>query len=170
MSNIIQISDFKGYYYVVNNCFEEAHLQSYIDKYEDYYLTLLLGIDLKDLLIANLVNGVPTDAGYLSWFNPFIIEEDTLCNNEKITSFGLKEVLLGLVYYHIVNNAQYMQSLTGLVVNDNENSKMLSFTNVKIVADDRRNSSIPSYNAIAYKLYKDDVYKYSDKLEISIIF
>lgn len=168
MSNIIQISDFKGFYEIVNNSFEEDYLQSFIDKYEDFYLTQLLGEDLKALFIADLVAGIPVNADYLKIYNPFSIVKG-YCN-ETITSEGLKSVLLGLVYYHYVHNFTYKQSLTGVVVNKNENSSMLSPANTERVAEIRYNDSVPSYNAINYRLKDLDLYEYGKYITVKTLF
>lgn len=168
MSNIVQIQDFKGFYKIPNNCFDKDYFQHYIDKYEDYYLNELLGVNLKTLLIADLVNGVPLDPSYLEWFNPFT--ERFNCEDEVRQSIGLKNVLLGLIYYSYTHSNQYSQSLTGVVVSSNENSEMLRPANVERVAEVRYNDSVPSYNNIAYKLCVDDIYRYSNELEIKTLF
>ena len=174
MSNIIQIEDFKGFHYIAVNPNCANMLQEYIDKYEDYYLCLLMGDTLKDDFIDDLSNGVPQSQPYIDLYNKFCIEDIIFCrfyhmlydhDVSKIISEGLKNALLGLVYYHFVTNNQYKNTLVGLVENSNENSKNLSPINVTMYADKRWNNAVQSFNAIAYKIYTEDLYKYPTALE-----
>ena len=58
MSNIIQIADFAGTEYSLP---EQKYIsyQNYLDKYEKEFLVNLLGAELYDLFVSDLVGGIP---------------------------------------------------------------------------------------------------------------
>ena len=133
MANIVNISDFKGFYSIATNDEYTNNLQSYVDRYEDYYLCELLGGTLRTALIADLTNGVPTSTDYLKWFNPFCRDYDSqylLCQQRGISK-GIKDMLTGFIYYHWMHDQQTQSSLTGNVVNSNEIVQLLIFTTMK---------------------------------------
>jgi hypothetical protein len=109
MANILIPDDFgSGEYKVPQNCFDS--IQSYIDKYEKHYLLRLLGADLYDLFVADLVNGVPVDPIYLAIFNEFRIDE-TGCIR---ISEGIKEMLLQFCYFHIIRDLGVKKGIGGV--------------------------------------------------------
>ena len=148
MASIVNIDCFKGYYDLSTNKYSLVDLQSYIDQYEEYYLCKLLGNELRDLLLLDLLDGVPQDPEYLEWFNPFC-KEDTCCGScYEIQSQGVKKMLTGFIYYHFLKDDNYRHTITGGVVSKNENSEVLSPWNIVRVADQRYNDSVISFNAI----------------------
>lgn len=165
MSNVIQISDFVGNYYIANNSRANDTLQLIIDSQENEYLTNLMGIDLRDLFIADLVGGVPTDLDYLSFYNPY---EELFCD-KMYRSKGLKETLLGLVFYDYISRDNYQHSLTGVIVNANENSTVLDANEVVRFAESRRNGIVESYNMIGRKICELELYSYSDKIDYTFL-
>jgi|TARA_R110000851_G_C13058040_1_gene563762 hypothetical protein len=165
MSNIVQISDFKGQYYVAVNSSASAHFQSIIDSSESDYLTNLMGTDLKALFIANLVSGVPTDVNYLKFYNPY----SELYLGENLHSKGLKEVLIGLVYNDYLQRDNYTHSLTGVISNQNENSNVLTAQETSRFAESRRNNIVESYNMIGRKIKELELYIYSDVIEMTFL-
>ena len=109
MANILQPSDFSnGEYKVPQNCFDS--IQSYLDKYEKHYLIKLLGADLYDLFIADLVAGVPTSAIYLDIFNEFRVDR-TGCVR---ISEGIKEMLIQFCYFHIIRDLGEKKGIGGV--------------------------------------------------------
>lgn len=109
MANILTPDDFgSGEYKVPQNCFDS--IQDYIDKYEKLYLVRLLGAELYDLFIADLVSGVPQTQIYLDIFNEFRIDE-TGCIR---ISEGMKEMLKQFCYYHIVRDLGVKKGIGGV--------------------------------------------------------
>ena len=67
---------------------------------EKRYIYDVMGKTLGDLFIADLVNGVPQTAKYLTIFNPFhFVEGDTTYSN-----IGLKEILKYFVYFEYTSS------------------------------------------------------------------
>ena len=116
--SIVLNSDFVGKYELTVNQFNIDLIDSYIEKYEDYYLSQLLGASLSSAFISNLTAGVPTNPIYLTIFNPLSYD----FNNKVITSNGIKEMLLGFIYYHYVSDSDQIQTSIGTVAPSNENS------------------------------------------------
>jgi len=109
MANILAPDDFgSGEYKVPQNCFDQ--IQPYIDKYEKHYLLRLLGADLYDLFIADLVSGVPQDAIYLSIFDEFRVDE-TGCIR---ISEGMKILLIQFCYFHIIRDLGVKKGIGGV--------------------------------------------------------
>jgi len=163
MSQVIQISDFKGKYYVAVSDSATEKFQNVLDQQEELYLTNLMGIALRDLFIADLTNGVPTNTEYLKFFNPF--QKD----NSGESSKGLKETLLGLVYNDFVGGDSLKHSLTGVIKSTNENSEVLTPMEAKRFAESRRNGIVDSYNMIGDKIKELELYDYSDKIEYTFL-
>lgn len=152
MSYIVKIDDFKGFHNVAVNKNASSKFQSIIDYWENEYLTQLLGIELRNLFVADLLNGVPQNPEYLEFYNEFQI--DLGCGQGVIFSKGMKQMILGLVYYHFISNDNARHTLTGTVVNDNANSSILDNLNTERVAEKRYNEIIDTYNIISYKVVR----------------
>jgi len=152
VSAIVQIECFKGYHHISNGCYGDDRLQAYIDRYEDDYLCMLLGSELMALLISDLTDGVPTNAEYLEWFNPFCQDITNCCNEESFRSRGLKDMLTGFIYYHYVHSSQMRQTQTGTTIQNSNNSDKVGMINNERDAEARYNEAIDTYNAISARL------------------
>lgn len=115
MSSIIQIADFKGTEYSLPEQ-KYTSYQNYLDKYEKEFLVNLLGAELYDLFIADLVGGVPQSQRFIDIYNPFHIDD----NNCIRYSEGLKVAALQYVYFYAVRDLAVKKTNTGVVFNDNE--------------------------------------------------
>lgn len=115
---------------------------------------MLLGSELMQLLIDDLVDGVPTNPEYLEWFNPFCEEVTHCCKTETVISKGLKDMLTGFIYYEFVHTSQQRQTPTGTTVQSTNNSIKVDMLNNERDAETRYNESTDSYNAISAKLNK----------------
>ena len=177
MSTILSISDFTGEYYIANNPRANDNISSIIASKENEYLVNLLGIDEAINFTTDLVSGVPVNANYLNIYNPFE-EVVTDClygyrivnQSDKISrSKGLKETLKGLIYYDIISRDNYKHSLTGVIVNNNDNSNVLTASETVRFAESKRNNVIESYNLISGKVKSLEIYSYSDLLQYSFL-
>lgn len=117
MSDIIQISDFEGTEYFLPSQ-KKGSYQTYLDKYEKEYLIKLLGAELYDLFIADLVGGVPASSRFLDIYNPFHVDD----NNCVRMSEGMKLMTIQFVYFYAVRDLNPKKTATGVVINSNENS------------------------------------------------
>lgn len=142
MGILINSTDFVGKYAIAQNSF--SNVDAFIAQYEKNYLYDLLGKTLADLFIASVVSNVPVGVEYLAIFNVIELENYYLCvrRNE-----GMKNMMLGFVYYEYMRKTPIKSTISGQVVNSNENSVSTfdawGMTN-------RYNSSIEDYKIIQY--------------------
>lgn len=150
-ASIVNITDFVGFYLIPQGTFDNGELQNYCDMYEQRYLTELLGVELYDLLIADLVGGLPTDPLYLAWFNPFSYEPD-FCYNCLLTSNGVKNMLLGFIYFEYMWSQIVPNNGNGFDVPTNENSTTPTLIASQSQILRRYNDAVVSYNAIKMRV------------------
>jgi len=151
MANIIQVSDFTGRYSIAKNVYTEANIQDYIDYYEKIYLTELLGAELYNLFISDLVSGVPQDPIYQAIFNPFSLDE----NNCLIISDGIKDMILGFCFFEIMRKSDAQQTISGNTRNVMDNSSNISQIQAGLYTS--YNTSIKSYDAIQWFICDNEV-------------
>lgn len=141
---IITNSDFVGKFELSITQFNTDLIDSYIERYEKLYLTKLLGVELYNLFISDLdVNNVPQTAIYETIYNALSIDVD----NEVLFSYGMKDLILGIVYYEYTKDNVIKQTPIGSVKTKNENSEVTS--NNQWLTN-RYNESIESFKAIQY--------------------
>ena len=115
MANILAPDDFgSGEYKIPQNCFDSV--QTYLDKYEKLYLTKVLGAELYDLFIADLVSGVPVDPIYVSIFEEFSVDETGCIRIYE----GMKEMLMQFCYFHIIRDLGVKKGIGGVGTYKNE--------------------------------------------------
>jgi hypothetical protein len=139
---IVINSEFVGKYALNLNQYNIDKIDSYIEKYEKYYLSNMLGAELYALFIADLdVNNVPQTTIYENIFNSFIRDY----NSTVSTSNGIKEMLLGFIFYHITSDMVVNQTSIGGTKAKNENSTVMG-KNASITT--RFNEAVDTYKAI----------------------
>jgi hypothetical protein len=139
---IVINSEFVGKYALNLNQYNIDKIDSYIEKYEKYYLSNMLGAELYALFIADLdVNNVPQITIYENIFNSFIRDY----NSTVSTSNGIKEMLLGFIFYHITSDMVVNQTSIGGTKAKNENSTVMG-KNASITT--RFNEAVDTYKAI----------------------
>lgn len=116
MGLLIQTTDFIGKHRVAINTQTEQLLQQYIDKYEELYLINLLGVDLYNLFKADVVSYLPQSAIYLSIYNK--IQKDD--GGRLRISEGMKEMLLGFIYFEYMRDLKFKSTVSGGTVNNVE--------------------------------------------------
>ena len=128
MSNIIQIADFAGTEYSLP---EQQYIsyQDYLDKYDKKFLVNLLGSELYDLFISDLVSGVPQTQRFIDIYNAFAIDD----NNCVRYSEGMKVAALQYVYFYAVRDLAVKKTNTGVVFNNNEVSEGPVYSGYNIV-------------------------------------
>ena len=140
----ITYEDFsKGKYELHTGMYEQAKINAYIDKYERVYLIKLLGVDLFNLFVADLVNNVPQSQKYLKLYNSF--EYDN-ANCDIVISEGMVEMVKGLIYFQYLKDQTNQIAVSGNVRPLGENSENVSTLNSMIYT--RYNEAIKTYKAI----------------------
>lgn len=138
--SIITTSDFVGKHELTINTFTTAKLQSYIDRYENEYISKLLGVELKDLYLVD-INASPYD----SITNPFILQSSC---GKIYDSKGIKSMLLGFIYFDYTRDILTSQTITGAVRAQNENSDSPSV--FESLSWQRFNEAVITYEAIQW--------------------
>jgi hypothetical protein len=145
MGLLINRIDFAaGRYEIAQNTYTNNLIDAYILKYEEPYLIDLLGVTLFDLFKADVTAGAPGSPIYLAIFNP--IREDY--SREIKISEGMKIMLLGFVYFHIMRDMKFKSTLNGVVENQTEVSKQVTLTQTNLHS--RFNESVFSYEVIQW--------------------
>jgi len=145
MGKIVKTTDFVGKYSISQNSFNGSDLQAFIDKYEKVYLRDLLGLVLGDLLYADIAGSTflpPVTARYTVIFNA-IAQEINGCD---VVSNGIKEMLLGFIYFEFVKTQSVHNTTTGNVMAQNEVSVQVDWNSTEVY--NNYNEAINSYRAI----------------------
>lgn len=145
MGVLIDTDDFVGRYAIAQTSFTD--LDAYINKYEEIYLSQLLGADLYALFKADLVIQVPATAIYKTIFNPFKIDEDACV----IISEGIKQMAIGFVYWEYVRLQHILPTQNGAVINQVEVSSHADINYLYMIY----NESIYTYQAIQWFINKN---------------
>ena len=155
----ITYSDFgKGKFELHHGMYEQAKIQAYIDKYERQYLVKLLGVELFNQFVADLVSNVPQTAKYLKIYNSF--EYDNV-NCYIYISEGMLDMIKGFVYYQYLKDLTNNVAVSGNVRPLGENSENVSTLNSMIYT--RFNDSVRTYKAIQHYIcdFSSDYLKYN---------
>ncbi len=181
MGILIDTSDFAdrinfAKFYIPFNtslCGSEEQLQGYIERYEKKYINQLLGVDLANLFIADLVDQVPADPIYLAIYNP--IEKDLTndensqiyysslcnCNNRQIETKGMKSLIMGFIFFEYMRDQPFSRENTGVSRKIAENSENSSF--YKWGIDAFYNESVKDYKETQYYILleqnENDIYQ-----------
>jgi len=157
---IVQVSDFKvGKFELHSGIYDVPRIQAYIDKYEKRYLTELLGGDLYALFAADLIlgSGTPTEPRFLTIFEALTIDL-TWC---ILYSEGMKEMLLGFIYYEYTKDEIVQMTPVGNVRPVGQNSEVAGSLYTQIYT--RYNDAVRTYRAIHGYIWKDpEGYDYAD--------
>lgn len=143
MAKILQTTDFTGKYAISQNNFNEADLQAFIDKYESKYAYDLLGVELGTLLLADIAVSTflpPVTPIYATIFN--ILSQD----EPLVRSNGIKEMLLGFVYFEFIRTQTVQNTLTGNVLNQNEVATVVDWGSTGVYAN--YNEAVTTYRGI----------------------
>jgi len=154
MGLIVKAADFTGKYTIAQTSFTD--LDSYILKYEERYLIELLGVELFDLFKADIATPLspPTDPIYLAIYNP-IREDDSSCIR---ISEGMKEMLLGFIYFEYQRDIKFYSTPSGTVVGQSEVARESSGDENYIYG--RYNEAVKSYNTIQWYIRDNETEDY----------
>lgn len=148
-----------GKYKIAQDNYSQATLTAYITKFEKRYLQDLMGIELYNLFVADLVSNVPQAARFTAIYNEFAEDDDGLTSglsgqvsveNKIVRSEGIEEMLKGFIFFEYNRDFPVKNTMTGNVQEDNENSKVLNSLKAGII--EKYNEAIATYKAIQWKL------------------
>jgi hypothetical protein len=157
---IVSVSDFQeGKYELHSGMYDIQRIQSYIDKYEARYLKELLGVDLFNLFEADLTAGMgtPTEPRFMAIYDPLSLDLPWCI----LDSDGLKEMLMGFIYYEFTKDQIVQMTPNGNVRPVGQNSEVAGSLYTQIYT--RYNDGVRSYKAIQMYIWKNpEDYNYDD--------
>jgi hypothetical protein len=142
---IVTINDFKGYYNIASGL-KAADISAEIVILEKEYLTKLLGVTLYDAYAA----GTSQD-----WtdFKTGCTYTDLYGESRRWETNDLKNMLLGFLYYHIVENYIVKHTTTGYVDPKNQNSERVNKYQELTNMYERWNKSVDLYKKAYNYIY-----------------
>ena len=150
---ILQASDFTDnpIYNIALTMQAECEIDAMIDDVEKNTLQDLLGCDLYTLFIADLTvptPQVPQTQIYIDIFEPFCFDHE-LCGPQN--SKGMKDLLMGFVYFEWHRYNQNKSTSTGVVRGDSENSNLATAEAFGIY--NKYNRAVETYRSIQQYIY-----------------
>lgn len=143
---ILQPTDFKKYYSIAQSPDTTPLLQDFIDRYEKNYIHKVLGVELGDLFIADLLVGVPETARFISIFNAFSEQIGERIYESK----GFKDMLTAFVLYEFISQTQLKHSQSGVVSTQAEVANIQSPENAFRFGEMKFNEALETKDAIQY--------------------
>lgn len=157
MGFYVNKEDFVGKFEIHQGMYDNDNINSYIQKYELRYLVELLGVDLFNdyYLDANAqIDHIPVDPLFLFLYEPFQWQNG-MDSWEILYSYGIKEMLVGFIYFEYMKDQITTNTLAGTVTQTSENSKLATTT-----LYGKYNDAILTYKAIQnYMLYNFSAYQ-----------
>lgn len=151
MASITTPADFNGQYSINRNKHNTNDIIACIDSVEELVLLELFGVDFKTIVLDGVAN---LDPIYEKLFEPFNYQDSC----DRIwQSKGVKEMLLGFVYFEWFATHSVAVVLDGQRENESENSK--SASSLRANNEKRYNDAVKTYRAIqAYINDNLDIY------------
>jgi len=142
---IVTISDFVGKYQLHSGTYVTTNLQAYIDKYEPRYLRELFGAELYTDFLSDLdqQTNEPKSPNFKYVYFPFAEDVNVF---QLLVSDGIKEMLLGFIYFEYSKDLQNQMTPYGNVQNKSELSNTVSTLSSMIWT--RYNESVRTFMAI----------------------
>ena len=151
--SFLQPSDFTGLVSQSKNEFTTPKIQLYIDEYEPEYLQDLLGCDMYEDFVADLLptpavpTSVPQDPKFLAIFNAFCFDEG-LGTGCQYKSVGIKEMLKFFIFWEYARDNQQEFAITGATKNAFSNSELVALSHTRLYRN--YNKGIETYKAIQW--------------------
>jgi len=140
MGLLVVKSDFVGKYDLPKSINDK--IDAYIAEYEEKILTEMLGDDLFTAFKTNVDSTIrkPVLQIYLDLYNPVTVEAWDC----SLRSEGMKEMLLGFIFFHYVRDEPFKVGMNGAVVNQTETSTQANTSFLYT----RYNEAVKNYNII----------------------
>jgi len=156
MGFYVNASDFTGKFEIHQGIYDVGNINAYIDRYELRYLVELFGVELYNAyyLDANAQpNHVPLNPLFKFLYDPFQYQ-DGFQYWTILYSYGIKEMLLGFIYFEYQKDFITANTLAGNVTQKSENS-----SGAMLTLYGKYNDAVKTYQAIQdYILYNSGSY------------
>lgn len=162
---ILLASQFTGFHDIKTNPVRiNNRLQEFIDSSLQGHLVDLLGCEYGNTVYTTDVESLPDNLAAL--FETQCLS-DEYCYDAGVNRFykGLEWVLKGLIYYDYVRNNSFVNTNTGVVVNQNETSNQVSNLDLYRVCEIRYNDAVNNIDTLKRWIYenKDDYPDFKQK-------
>lgn len=147
MGLLIQKTDFTGIYALSQSISDT--IDASIAEYEEKYLIDLLGVQLFDLFKASVTSYIPSNGVYKTIYDP--IRSDY--GNCIRVSQGMKNMLLGFVWFHYVVDNAFKHSGTGIVANTQEIAVQANWDSGIVYK--KYNAAVSDYQTIQWYIEKN---------------
>jgi hypothetical protein len=147
---LVNVSDFVGKYQLHSGTYVSSNIQAYIDKYEPKYLRELFGAVLYSDFMSDLdqQTNEPKSPNFRYVYFPFAEDVNVY---QMLVSEGIKEMLLGFIYFEYSKDLQNQMTPYGNVQNKSELSNTVSTLSSMIWT--RYNESVRTFMAIKDWMY-----------------
>jgi hypothetical protein len=157
----LEPSDFTGVCRVARTDKIDELIQIYIDRYEEFYIRRLLGVELGDLLIIAL--GMPSqEPRFVILEDPFSLQDEDTCGGGIHESRGLQDALVALVFYHYVQDTQVKAEQQGMAMGDMETSRNTGVRGALRKGERAWNEALGTLEAIQWYCCKYDPEEYPE--------
>ena len=173
---MVIINDFLNYgkYEISSGMYDQNRLANYIVKYERKYLIELFGATMYEAFIASLDSqtGQSDEPKFEELIEPFAMDISTFTAvgyvgthtslvRRIVISDGMKEMLMGFIYYEYLKDSISVATPVGIVKPVGENSSVPSTLHIQIYT--RYNEAVRSFRAIQERIIANpNSYDYSD--------
>ena len=140
---LLTTSDFKDKWELSTGMYATNKLTEYIERYEQDYLRKLLGVDLYNDFVSDLVANVPQSPNFKLVFDPLYVDENLYY---MIESRGILDMLKGFIYFEYSKDLMNQQTPFGNVQQTTENSVVVNTLQTMMYA--RYNESVTTYQNI----------------------
>ena len=152
MARFVKTTDFETGEFLISQQDQTTNLEAVIDRIEEEVLQDLLGKELYDLFIADLVAGpipqIPAAARFTDIYDKFFESDPNYFRSE-----GMIKMLQMFIWFEFIKDSGMQNTPVGIVTNAFENSTALSANQAGI--EKTYNRGLRTYNAIAGKIVLD---------------
>jgi len=152
-ANILQITDFVGRYAIAQNEFLDDNSLEIIHELEYNLFIDLLGAELYNEFVDDLVDGVPQTQKWLNFLNGATYTDCYGCVRNYL---GVKSFLVPLVYSEFIQSSKNFNSNLGLVTPKSENSNKTSEFDIRQKVYKSHNEGVRYYDECYLFLYTYD--------------
>lgn len=157
MAIFISPSNFDaGVFRLAQDKYSSDDIQTYIDKYENFYLRIILGDKLYTDFVADLTSNVPNHPKYLALLNGATY---TNSDGKFVIYDGLIESVKYFIWTEYVRRSNYINTIAGTVENQNENSTTITRGLISQLCRDAWNTGVPLANGTNYFVFNFDNYE-----------
>lgn len=122
MPNLVEITDFVGYYEIAQDKFTLPRFTQIRDEKQFELIYKVMGAELGEIFIADLDgSGEPVTQRFIDLYEPFQ-EDQATCDSEIVISDGIKKMVTAYVYFYWVSDNKGRVGISGNTQSEGQNS------------------------------------------------